>query len=148
MESELMEARGPTDEADSHCWISICLWGNWPQERPVYLPHTVVRSESNMDRLDDHAHYEWNNHATRVACLLIMTCWPITNDLPQLSQDHLGFDLSVIKRLWSTHISLIWWRIQKYTETHTHTHTFPSVHPCRHDCINTFFTIRIIYYLL
>lgn len=53
MESELMEAGGTIDEAGSRGWSSICLWGNGPQERLVFLPHTVQTSESNMDALDD-----------------------------------------------------------------------------------------------
>lgn len=48
-----MEAGGTIDEASSHRWSGICLWGNGPQERPVFLPHTVQRSESNMDAFDD-----------------------------------------------------------------------------------------------
>lgn len=79
-----MEAGGTIDEASSHCWSSICLWGNGPQERPVNLPHAVQRSESNMDVCDGHLkahehmhthmHTKQSKHATWVACSLIMTC--------------------------------------------------------------------------
>lgn len=64
MESELMEAGGTIDEASSHCWSGICLWGNGPQERPVNLPHAVQRSESNMDVCDGHlkAHEHMHTH--------------------------------------------------------------------------------------
>lgn len=53
MEGELMEAGGAIDEASWSCWSCICLWGNEPQERPVFLPHAAPRSESNTDALDD-----------------------------------------------------------------------------------------------
>lgn len=49
MESELMEAGGAIDEAS---WSCICLWGNEPRERPVFLPHAAPRSESDPDALD------------------------------------------------------------------------------------------------
>lgn len=79
-----MEAGGTIDEAGSHCWSSICLWGNGPLERPVYLPHAVQRSESNMDASDGHlkahehththVHTKQSKYATWVARSLMMTC--------------------------------------------------------------------------
>lgn len=64
MESELMEAGGIV-EASFHRWSGICLWGNGPQERPVFLPHTVQRSESNMDAFDDHIQAHATTHKHR-----------------------------------------------------------------------------------
>lgn len=95
MESELMEAGGTIDEASSHCWSGICLWGNRPQERPVFLPHTVQGSESSVNTLDDrgagacththaqvhvreHTHMQGDTgqgkHAEEVARWLMMLC--------------------------------------------------------------------------
>lgn len=57
-----MEAGGTIDAAGSHPWSSIHRRGNGPQERLVFLPHAVWRSESNMDAFDDDARTHTYTH--------------------------------------------------------------------------------------